>query len=228
MDPPLGFVLQLDLVKSLYALYLLLWPSYSQLNFAFTTKSKNLMRDGMDLTNLNEQLQALAVHAADIDYQRGETIKPLFDAHLFNCPSRFLMPCVSEARNIVTILVREQQSGRLSTIRAMYLCEKLLNQVSALQREIATLSIRKKEKRFSIKHRISTGQLNQDLVQHQDWELQLDDMVRDAETKLGQCYTLVEQQQAQKQLLTLEKRLYRCQEARQKIETKITLRENKG
>ncbi|MCC4797913.1 prepilin peptidase [Enterovibrio norvegicus] len=181
----------------------------------------------MDLSTLKQQLQNLAINAADIDRKRGEAIKPLFDERLFSCLARLLTPCVSEAQSLVATLEREQESGRLTAARADYLCEKLLNQISALQREMATISIRQKERSFAPRFGTSTSQLYQDLAQHQSWERRLDDMVRDAEAKLGQCQTLVEQQQMQKNLLTLEKRLARCSEARQKIEARITFREKK-
>lgn len=181
----------------------------------------------MDLSNLKAQLQTLANQAADIDRRRGESAKPLFDERLFTCLSRLLTPCVMEAQAVVTTLEREHSAGKLSGLRAEHLCEKLLNQIGALQREIATQPLRAQEKALAPKPKASISQLYQDLAQHQGWERRLADMVRDAEARIGQCYTLVEQQQAQHQLLTLEKRLARCREAKQKIESRISFRERK-
>ncbi|PKF51014.1 primosomal replication protein PriC [Enterovibrio nigricans] len=182
----------------------------------------------MDLTQLKSELQSLATKAADIDRRRGEGAKPLFDERLFTCLSRLLSPCVTEARSVVDTLEREKESGRLSSLRAAHLCEKLVNQISALQREVATVSVRAKEKTYAPKMRSSISQLYQDLAQHQEWERRLSDMVRDAESKLGHCGSLSEQQAAQKLLLTTEKRLLRCREAKQKIESRISFREKKG
>ncbi|MDD1782404.1 primosomal replication protein [Enterovibrio sp. ZSDZ35] len=182
----------------------------------------------MDLTQLKAELQSLATKAADIDRRRGEGAKPLFDERLFSCLSRLLSPCVAEAKGVVDTLEREKESGRLSNLRAAHLCDKLINQLSALQREVATVSVRAKEKTFVPKTRSSISQLYQDLAQHQDWERRLSDMVRDAESKLGRCETLAEQQAAQKHLLTTEKRLSRCREAKKNIESRIAFREKKG
>lgn len=88
----------------------------------------------MDLSNLKAQLQTLANQAADIDRRRGESAKPLFDERLFTCLSRLLTPCVMEAQAVVTTLEREHSAGKLSGLRAEHLCEKLLNQIGALQK----------------------------------------------------------------------------------------------
>ncbi|WP_281544120.1 primosomal replication protein [Grimontia sp. SpTr1] len=182
----------------------------------------------MDLSSLRTELQTLANRAAEIDRKRGESAKPLFDERLFSCLAKLLTPCVSEAKSVVDTIEREQASGRLSAMRAEHLCEKLVNQIGALQREMATLAIRQQEKAMAPKTGASISQLYQDLAQHQGWERRLEDMVRDAEAKMGQYASFAEQQQAQKQLLALEKRLSRCREARQKIESRISFRERKG
>ncbi|OEE68027.1 prepilin peptidase [Enterovibrio norvegicus FF-33] len=182
----------------------------------------------MDLSSLKEQLNALAIQAAEIDRRRGEGIKPLFDERLFRTLSRFLTPCVAEAKSVVDTLEREQSSGRLSPQRAEHLCEKLINQISALQREMATVSIRQKERSFAPRFGTSTGQLYQELAQHQEWERRLADMVRDAELNIAHGNTIAEQQGAQKNLLVAENRLARCRESKKKIEAQIAFREKKG
>ncbi|MDD1792998.1 primosomal replication protein [Enterovibrio makurazakiensis] len=182
----------------------------------------------MDLSPIKEQLHALGLQAAEIDRRRGEGIKPLFDERLFNCLARLLTPCVAESKSVVDTLEREQSSGKLSAMRAEHLCERLVNQVSALQREIATVSIRQKERSFAPKFGTSTGQLYQELAQHQEWERRLADMVRDAESNMAHSQTIAQQQHAQKSLLVAESRLARCRESKKKIEARITFREKKG
>ncbi|MFD2180139.1 primosomal replication protein PriC [Veronia pacifica] len=180
------------------------------------------------LSPIKQQLEQMAKHAADIDRKRGEGRRPLFDERLFKCRSKLLTACVNETQSIISTLEKEQQSGKLSAARADHLCETLLNQVSALQREMATLGIREKEKHYAPKTSVSISQLYQDLAQHQGWERRLEDMVRDSETQLSQCDTLKEQQACQKKLLALEKRLSRCREAKARIEGRISFREKKG
>lgn len=182
----------------------------------------------MDLSDLKTQLDTLARQAADIDRKRGESAKPLFDERLFTCLARLLTPCVHESQSVVATIEREQQAGKLTSLRAEHLCEKLLYQLQALQREVATQAVRAQEKSFAPKSGTSISQLYQDLAQHQSWERRLADMVRDAESRLGQCGTIQEQQQVQKQLVVAEGRLARCRDARQKIEARIAFRERKG
>lgn len=182
----------------------------------------------MNLTHLKQQLQNMAAEAAEIDNRRAESRTPLFDERLFPRRFRQLSPCVSEAKHLVEQLEKEQASGHLSSIRASHLCEKLINQISALQREIATLSVREQEKRFTPKASISISQLYQNLSQHQDWERRLDDMVRDATGALNNCASYQDQQKHQQQLLATEQRLSRCKAARQKIEAKIDYSERRS
>ncbi|WP_407330901.1 primosomal replication protein PriC [Enterovibrio sp. 27052020O] len=181
----------------------------------------------MDLTPLKAQLNTLTNQAAEIDKRRGENSKPLFDERLFHCHSRLLTPCVEEAKSVVDSLEQEQSSGRLSPQSAEHLCEKLLNQISALQREIATVSIRQKERSFAPKLGMSTRQLYHELAQHQNWERRLADMVRHAEADIAQRHTTAEDQQAQKNLLAVQNRLARCRESKKKIEARIAFREKK-
>ena len=96
-----------------------------------------------------------------------------------------------------------------------------------LQREIATVPIRDKEKYFTPKPPKSINAHYQDLAQHQEWERRLEQMTFDLEQKLNHCMNLSEQQQLQQQLVQTEGRLARCREARLKIENKIHYWEKK-
>ncbi|RXJ74716.1 prepilin peptidase [Veronia nyctiphanis] len=180
------------------------------------------------LAPIKEQLEQLAKNAAEIDRRRGESRQPLFDERLFKCRARLLTACVNETQSLLKTLEREQDAGKLSAMRADHLCETLLNQVSALHREMATMEIREKEKDYAPKAKASISQLYQDVAQHQSWERRLEDMVRDCETQLGQCATLKEQQACQQKLLALEKRLTRCRDSKKRIEGRIAFREKKG
>ena len=175
----------------------------------------------MSLTHLKEQLNNMSIQAQAIDKQRGESLKPLFDDRLFSCLSRLLSPCVQEAKNVIAQFEEEQKSGRLSSIRAAHLCEKLLNQVAALQREMATLSIREKEKRFAFKHTTSMNQLYQDLAQHQNWERRLEEKLNQIEAFFSYQTTQKNQIEIQKHLIVTKERLSRCNKAKQKIESNI-------
>ncbi|NMS30541.1 primosomal replication protein, partial [Vibrio parahaemolyticus] len=102
----------------------------------------------MNISQLQENLEQMAKQAAVLDRQRGEHHVPLFDERLFGCRSRLLTPCVKEAKATLDAIVREQNEGKLTALRAEYLTERLVAQIGAIQREISTTKIRKNE----IKH----------------------------------------------------------------------------
>ena len=173
---------------------------------------------------LETVLDQLAQQAAHLDRQRGEHYQPLFDERLFHCLSRLLVPCVEEARKTYQTISREQENGHLTALRAEYLTEQLLAQISAIQREIATQSVRKNEIKHASHYRKPINILYQDLAQHQEWERRLMEMVQEKERALAIAPPF-QQQQAQKALLATEQRLARCQAAKLKLEKQITFRE---
>lgn len=180
------------------------------------------------ITQLKQQLHDISTHAAEIDIRRGDSRTPIFDERLFSRRFHQLTPCVAETQRLVTQLEKSQSSGHLSALQASHLCEKIINQISALQREMATLSVREQEKRFTPKAGISIDQLYQQLAQHQDWERRLQNKVREAEVAVNNCISFQQQQRQQQQLLATEQRLFRCREAREKIEVRIAYKEKKG
>ncbi|PJC87656.1 prepilin peptidase [Vibrio sp. HA2012] len=175
-------------------------------------------------TQLDDKLEQMAQQAAQLDRRRGEHHQPLFDERLFHCLSRLLVPCVAEARKTYTTILREQESGLLTTLRAEYLTEQLLAQISAIQREISTQAVRKTEIKHASHYRKPINLLYQDLAQHQEWETRLMDMVREKEQILATAPPF-QQQQAQKALIATEQRLERCRAAKLKLEKQITFRE---
>ncbi|KII75543.1 primosomal replication protein [Vibrio renipiscarius] len=176
------------------------------------------------LKPLVSTLEHLAVQAAQIDRKRSEHHQPLFDETLFHCKARLLVPCVKETQSTLNTIVREQDSGRLTTLRAEYLTERLFAQLSALQREIATQPIRKNEPKHYSHYQKPINVLYQELAQHQDWERRLMEMARDKLAEL-ECAPPFAQQNAQQALLSTEQRLERCRVSKLKIEKQISYRE---
>ncbi|EAR56221.1 hypothetical primosomal replication protein N'' [Photobacterium sp. SKA34] len=182
----------------------------------------------IDLSRLISLIEQLKLQAADVDRKRGESFKPLFDETLFKTRSKLLTPCVNEVHNELQLLQKEQQAGRLLPARTQHLCEKIVSQIQAIQRELATLNIRKKEPKNQAGWRRPINEIYQDLNQHKDWERRLKAMLRDKELLISRCASQFEQQQLQKEILALEGRISRCQAALIKIETDISNRERKG
>ncbi|MDC5848216.1 primosomal replication protein [Vibrio europaeus] len=173
---------------------------------------------------LQSTLEQLAINAAALDRQRGEHHLALFDERLFRCKAKLLVPCVKETQSTLDSIMREEDAGKLTAMRAEYLTERLLAQISAIQRELATTTIRKNEPKHSSYFRKPINELYQHLAQHQDWERRLMEMVREKELAL-QYAPPFQQQSAQQALMATEQRLQRCQEAKLKIEKQITYRE---
>lgn len=168
----------------------------------------------MDIQTLTATIQQLKIQAAELDNRYRRRFKPLFDRALFNTESRLLLPYVEELEQTFTLLTLEPKNGKQS-FQMAYLSEKLVNQLSAIQRETNNQSratVRKSE--------TSISELYQDLEQHLEWENRLKAMIGNKIQKLEQSAE-EERSEIEQALLTLEQRLFRCQVARQKIENSI-------
>lgn len=181
-----------------------------------------------DLSRLSGLVEQLIPQASALDHQRGESDKPLFDNQLFHCRARLLLPCIREIQQEIAALMKEQAAGNLQIARASYVCEKILTQIQAIQREMATKQIREAEPKYVVKQRKSLHQLYDDLAQHQDWERRLSAMVKDKTFELEQAAEVSQRQPLQQQLIALEGRLNRCQQAMAGIEQAIVRRERQG
>ncbi|WP_047045242.1 primosomal replication protein [Vibrio mexicanus] len=175
-------------------------------------------------SQLEPTLERLAQQAAQLDRQRGEHHQPLFDERLFHCKARLLVPCVQETKATFDTIIREEKANRLTALRAEHLTEQLTAQISAIQRELSTQSIRQNEPKHASYYRKPISDLYQELAQHQEWERRLKEMVVEKRYALEQAPAF-HQQQAQKALLATEQRLERCQESKLKLEKQITFRE---
>lgn len=178
----------------------------------------------MDVSQLKSLLDSLLKKAEQIDQTRGKHYQPLFDEWLFSTDSSLLSPCVEETRHLLDTFVQEKEDDCLTTDQAEYLTEKLLAQITAIQKELSTQAIRSNEIRHGSHFKRPINLLYQDLAQHQEWERRLKELVRQKEKELDQVPSNM-RQQALKALIAAEKRLERCAEATQKIEKQIVRRE---
>lgn len=180
----------------------------------------------MQFKQVKDQLNALQDQAEQLDKRLGERSKPLFNFSLFPCPSRLLSPCINEAKKNLAQL--ENERNQLTEQQIKHLCDKLINQISAIQRELATPDVRDKEKKLAKVPSTTVSDLYQKLAQHQEWERRLQNMLYIAESNLAQCQKITDKQALQQHLVSTENRLYRCQQARHKIEVHIQQLEKKG
>ncbi|WP_380184267.1 primosomal replication protein PriC [Kalamiella sp. sgz302252] len=162
---------------------------------------------------LEELAQAVAPHA------NKQTPKARFDSQLFHCHSTRLGDYMQEVRQSL-LLLRQSVNGQ-RTERVAWMAERVVLQMSALQRELATLKLRSRE----TPPEPEQENLYEKLAKHQDYERRLRAMVADRESQLGQQETLAQQQKLQREIAALEGRLQRCLQALKKIERAIENRE---
>ncbi|NOH95286.1 primosomal replication protein [Vibrio sp. 99-70-13A1] len=171
------------------------------------------------LSALKTLLDTLIGHCSQVDKARGRYHQPLFDRTLFKSGAHFLLPCALETQSTYQTILREQASSQLTPTRASYLSEKLMNQIAAIQRELANHDLRQDRPLKSAK---SPNQLYNDLAQHQDWHRRLTQLV----TQRQQAWANAHKSQkagAEKALNTAKERLERCSDSMKDIERLINL-----
>ncbi|MCL2893352.1 primosomal replication protein PriC [Brenneria tiliae] len=142
-----------------------------------------------------------------------------FDRQLFSSYGTRLKDYFHEVeQNLQSIrqLVAEQRSDRVA-----FMAEKLVRQITALQRELATQSLRRQERATATPEQ----DLYHKLAEHQDYERRLLSMIHDRESLLNAETRPGEQQRLQKELAALEGRLARCRQALSRLERVIERRE---
>ncbi|MFS2222490.1 primosomal replication protein PriC [Pantoea sp. B65] len=175
------------------------------------------MKRDQVLRQLDSRVEQLAQSVAPLAGRRARRAR--FDNQLFHCQSLRLGDYLQEIRETMVQLrhaVDDNNAERLN-----WLAERAVLQVGALQREIATLPLRRQESRAS--HHAET--LYQKLADHLEFERRLLQMIAERESLLGQQETLIQQQKMQQEMVALEGRLQRCREALKQIEQEIARRE---
>ncbi|HHL2562091.1 TPA: primosomal replication protein PriC [Yersinia enterocolitica] len=167
---------------------------------------------------LESQIEALSAQVGPQANMPSQQAR--FDLKLFgNHGNRFRDYLLEVHKNMTQL---KQVVAENRTQQVAFLAEKLVAQISALQRELATQKLRKtnpepKYNKLDPYHK---------LAEHQDYERRILAMIQDRESQLGKQNLLTEQQKIQKELAALEGRLMRCRQALIKIERSIEKKEN--
>lgn len=169
------------------------------------------------LQQLDTQLAQLARAVEPHANQR--TAKARFDHQLFHGHSTRLGDYLLEVQQTMTQLKQSVQDNRAE--RVAWMAERVVLQMGALQRELATQTLRSRE----AEPVVEKENLYEKLSQHQDFERRLRAMIADRESLLAIQETLAQQQQLQRELAALEGRLQRCMQALKRIERSIENRE---
>ncbi|WP_147195853.1 primosomal replication protein [Pantoea sp. MBD-2R] len=175
------------------------------------------MKSAHLLQQLEEKLEELAQAVAPHTNKR--TPKARFDDQLFRSHSTRLGDYLQEVQHSFTLLKQSVNGQR--TERVAWMAERVVLQISALQRELATLKLRTAETREEPQQE----NLYEKLAKHQDYERRLKSMIADRESQLGAQQTLAQQQTLQREIAALEGRLQRCLQALKRIERAIEKRE---
>ncbi|CAO97523.1 primosomal replication protein PriC [Erwinia tasmaniensis] len=175
------------------------------------------MKSAVLLQQLEIQVEKLA--QAVEPHANKRTTQARFDHQLFHCHSTRLGDYLLEIRQNLARLTQSVSDNR--TVSVAWMSERVVLQIGALQREIATQKMRSGEARpVALKEN-----LYEKLAEHQDFERRLRAMIGDRESLLAQQETLIQQQQLQRELAALEGRLQRCLQALKRIERAIENRE---
>ncbi|CNC69786.1 MULTISPECIES: primosomal replication protein PriC [Yersinia pseudotuberculosis complex] len=167
---------------------------------------------------LESQIEALSAQIAPQANTPSQQAR--FDLNLFSNHGNRFRDYLQEVRKNMVQLKQVVEENRLQQVA--FLADKLVAQISALQRELATQKIRKSNP----EPREHQSDPYHKLAEHQDYERRILAMIQDRESQLGQQSLLVEQQKIQKELAALEGRLMRCRQALIRIERSIEKKEN--
>ncbi len=175
------------------------------------------MKSAYLLEQLEGKLEELAQAVAPHTHKRAPRAR--FDNQLFHCQSTRLGDYLQEVRHSLSLLKQSVNGQR--TERVAWMAERVVLQISALQRELATLKLRTAETHEEPQQE----NLYEKLAKHQDYERRLKAMIADRESQLAVQQTLAQQQALQREIAALEGRLQRCLQALKRIERAIEKRE---
>jgi len=168
---------------------------------------------------LSQQIEALAHEIEPVGHVSAQQAR--FDVTLFATKGTRLRDYLAEVR--VNLGQLHQVVAEKRQAQVAFVAERLISQITALQRELATQALRKTHQTPERKSHDNYTRL----AETQQFERRLIAMIEDRESTLGQLTTFSDQQRVQKELAALEGRLMRCRQALAKIERQIE-RQEKG
>lgn len=174
------------------------------------------MKTASLLQALDARVAELAAAIEPLSLQRASQAR--FDKKLFTTHSTQLKDYLAEAQANLTKLQLSVKTGK--TEQVAFVAEKLVAQIAALTRELATWKLRASEPQ-----KPAQENLYEKLATHQDYERRLLSMISDRESKLGIQTTLSASQQLQREIAAQEGRLQRCRQAIARIERAIERKE---
>lgn len=168
---------------------------------------------------LDQQIETLAREIEPIGHVSASQAR--FDVALFSTKGTRLRDYLAEIK--INLQQLNQEVVEKRSAQVAFIAERLVAQITAMQRELATQTLRETHQTPERKSHDNYTRL----AETQQFERRLVAMIEDRETTLGQLATFADQQRVQKELAALEGRLMRCRQALAKIERQIE-RQEKG
>ena len=169
------------------------------------------MTDATTQQRLTACLAALKAQIAR--HPDGHCRTPRFDRQLFITTGTRLADYLQEIeRNLQLLCASANAQERV------WLAEKLVNQIAALQREASTQQLRPRRERPVASPR------QQKLEEYREYERRLQAMIDQREQRLALAESLATQQQLKQDLEVLEGRMARCRQAIHAVSCALSLR----
>lgn len=159
--------------------------------------------------------------ACQINEHPNKSEQCLFSPGLFQCLSHNLNDYLSEIN--VNYFALKRMVEKKQNINISFMSERLIEQIAALTREIATRPHQQTKKSGN---KTTKEDVYQKLARHQDYQRRLQDMIRDKQLELTKQTYQQEKIRLQQEIASYENRLYRCQYAIKQIERQIEHYEN--
>jgi primosomal replication protein N'' len=169
------------------------------------------------LQQLNQQIELLRTEVESLNTFNQQHAIQRFDNQLFHPMLKSPKEYFDEIIQNYTFLTVQVDGGHIE--QSAFLAEKLVAQMTALQREIATQSLRRSEVKQNDK--VISQDLYQKLAQYQDYRRRLKNMLRDKESRLSQQQNHADRRSVEKEIAVLEGRYGRCCQAIQSLEANI-------
>ncbi|MEZ3499773.1 primosomal replication protein PriC [Pantoea sp. KPR_PJ] len=143
----------------------------------------------------------------------GRCRTPRFDQQLFTTTGTRLADYLLEIERNLELFGRCQNAQE-----RLWLADRLLNQIAALQREASSQQLRPRREQPAASPR------QQKLEEYREYERRLKAMIDQREQRLARAESLAVQQQLKQDLEVLEGRLARCRQAIAAVEWALSLR----
>ena len=166
---------------------------------------------------LDQQIETLSREIEPIGHVSATQAR--FDIALFSTKGTRLRDYLAEIKNNLRQLNQEVAEKRSAQVA--FIAERLVAQITAMQRELATQTLRKTHQTPERKSHDNYTKL----AETQQFERRLIAMIEDRETTLGQLSTFSDQQRVQKELAALEVGL--CVAARRWQKSSVRLKDRK-